>query len=214
MQAFSAKRAAPPCQMSRACTISIHIPKVGNRVGKVFPTLFEKILFISQPFDFILVRPGGFEPPAKSLEGSCSIHLSYGRVTRGDFSSRASAAGQGQRWGNGGATGRGNVQPSQHTNCWLPPHGGAHPSAPPRHRSNPDAPQAHPACAPSAPSAPSGASGAAWGSLGQSAPASQTIQQSVQMLNHRCRRGDKHLVPLSHFPPSIRPPLDVPRPAS
>lgn len=27
-----------------------------------------------------VVRPGGFEPPAKSLEGSCSVHLSYGRV--------------------------------------------------------------------------------------------------------------------------------------
>ena len=27
-----------------------------------------------------LARPGGFEPPAKSLEGSCSIHLSYERV--------------------------------------------------------------------------------------------------------------------------------------
>lgn len=50
----------------------------------------------------LLARPGGFEPPAKSLEGSCSIHLSYGRVTRGNFSSRAAAAGQGQGWGNGG----------------------------------------------------------------------------------------------------------------
>ena len=27
-----------------------------------------------------LARPGGFEPPAKSLEGSCSIHLSYERT--------------------------------------------------------------------------------------------------------------------------------------
>lgn len=27
-----------------------------------------------------VARPGGFEPPAKSLEGSCSIHLSYERV--------------------------------------------------------------------------------------------------------------------------------------
>ena len=27
-----------------------------------------------------LARPGGFEPPAKSLEGSGSIHLSYERV--------------------------------------------------------------------------------------------------------------------------------------
>src|SRR6266511_6288041 len=25
------------------------------------------------------VRPGGFEPPTNSLEGCCSIHLSYGR---------------------------------------------------------------------------------------------------------------------------------------
>lgn len=81
--------------------IPIHIPKVGNRVGKIFSTLFWKALFIIQPLDLILARPGGFEPPAKSLEGSCSIHLSYGRVTRGDFSSRASAAGQGQRAGNG-----------------------------------------------------------------------------------------------------------------
>lgn len=29
---------------------------------------------------FLVARPGGFEPPAKSLEGSCSIHLSYERV--------------------------------------------------------------------------------------------------------------------------------------
>src|SRR6266576_355065 len=28
------------------------------------------------------VRPGGFEPPTNSLEGCCSIHLSYGRVAR------------------------------------------------------------------------------------------------------------------------------------
>ncbi len=27
-----------------------------------------------------LMRPGGFEPPTNSLEGCCSIHLSYGRV--------------------------------------------------------------------------------------------------------------------------------------
>ena len=27
-----------------------------------------------------VARPGGFEPPTKSLEGSCSIHLSYERV--------------------------------------------------------------------------------------------------------------------------------------
>jgi hypothetical protein len=26
------------------------------------------------------VRPGGLEPPTNSLEGCCSIHLSYGRV--------------------------------------------------------------------------------------------------------------------------------------
>src|SRR2546422_2863350 len=26
------------------------------------------------------MRPGGFEPPTNSLEGCCSIHLSYGRV--------------------------------------------------------------------------------------------------------------------------------------
>src|ERR671930_453544 len=25
------------------------------------------------------MRPGGFEPPTNSLEGCCSIHLSYGR---------------------------------------------------------------------------------------------------------------------------------------
>ena len=28
---------------------------------------------------FSLARPEGFEPPAKSLEGSCSVQLSYGR---------------------------------------------------------------------------------------------------------------------------------------
>ena len=27
-----------------------------------------------------LMRPGGFEPPTNSLEGCCSIHLSYGRL--------------------------------------------------------------------------------------------------------------------------------------
>lgn len=27
-----------------------------------------------------MVRPEGFEPPTKSLEGSCSVHLSYERV--------------------------------------------------------------------------------------------------------------------------------------
>src|SRR2546422_2224625 len=27
------------------------------------------------------MRPGGFEPPTNSLEGCCSIHLSYGRST-------------------------------------------------------------------------------------------------------------------------------------
>ena len=32
------------------------------------------------PPDRSMARPGGFEPPAKSLEGSCSIHLSYERV--------------------------------------------------------------------------------------------------------------------------------------
>ena len=26
------------------------------------------------------MRPGGFEPPTNSLEGCCSIHLSYGRA--------------------------------------------------------------------------------------------------------------------------------------
>jgi hypothetical protein len=28
-----------------------------------------------------LARPGGLEPPASSLEGICSIQLSYGRMT-------------------------------------------------------------------------------------------------------------------------------------
>ena len=28
------------------------------------------------------VRPGGLEPPTRCLEGSRSIHLSYGRLTR------------------------------------------------------------------------------------------------------------------------------------
>ena len=27
----------------------------------------------------VAMRPGGFEPPTNSLEGCCSIHLSYGR---------------------------------------------------------------------------------------------------------------------------------------
>ena len=30
----------------------------------------------------ILARPAGLEPATPSLEGSCSIHLSYGRVDR------------------------------------------------------------------------------------------------------------------------------------
>ncbi len=29
------------------------------------------------------MRPGGFEPPTNSLEGCCSIHLSYGRERYG-----------------------------------------------------------------------------------------------------------------------------------
>ncbi len=29
----------------------------------------------------LVVRPEGFEPPTKSLEGSCSVQLSYGRST-------------------------------------------------------------------------------------------------------------------------------------
>ncbi len=28
------------------------------------------------------MRPGGFEPPTHSLEGCCSIQLSYGRILR------------------------------------------------------------------------------------------------------------------------------------
>src|SRR2546430_8578578 len=28
----------------------------------------------------VAMRPGGFEPPTNSLEGCCSIHLSYGRA--------------------------------------------------------------------------------------------------------------------------------------
>ena len=30
----------------------------------------------------VAMRPGGFEPPTNSLEGCCSIHLSYGRRVR------------------------------------------------------------------------------------------------------------------------------------
>ena len=30
--------------------------------------------------DNLLVRPRGIEPLARSLEGSCSIQLSYGRI--------------------------------------------------------------------------------------------------------------------------------------
>ena len=29
---------------------------------------------------FVEMRPKGLEPPAHCLEGSCSIHLSYGRT--------------------------------------------------------------------------------------------------------------------------------------
>ena len=29
----------------------------------------------------LLVRPGGLEPPTKSLGNSCSFHLSYGRTS-------------------------------------------------------------------------------------------------------------------------------------
>ena len=45
----------------------------------------------------LLARPGGFEPPAKSLEGSCSFQLSYGRV-KAKMNSRARAHGQGGAW--------------------------------------------------------------------------------------------------------------------
>ncbi len=34
--------------------------------------------FYRKPLKF-MARPGGFEPSAKSLEGSCSVQLSYGR---------------------------------------------------------------------------------------------------------------------------------------
>ena len=30
----------------------------------------------------VAMRPGGFEPPTNSLEGCCSVHLSYGRRVR------------------------------------------------------------------------------------------------------------------------------------
>lgn len=29
-----------------------------------------------------MARPEGFEPPTTSLEGRCSIRLSYGRITK------------------------------------------------------------------------------------------------------------------------------------
>ena len=56
----------------------------------------------------LLARPGGFEPPAKSLEGSCSFQLSYGRV-KAKMNSRARAHGQGGSLTGENAEG---VQPS------------------------------------------------------------------------------------------------------
>src|SRR5687767_2463586 len=39
------------------------------------------------------MRPGGFEPPTHSLEGCCSIHLSYGRSRTYNGSGRSSVNG-------------------------------------------------------------------------------------------------------------------------
>ena len=38
--------------------------------------------FPENPLSFFLARPRGIEPLTKSLEGSCSVHLSYGRSQR------------------------------------------------------------------------------------------------------------------------------------
>src|SRR5205814_7977295 len=35
---------------------------------------------VGYPLGSWRMRPGGFEPPTNSLEGCCSIHLSYGRA--------------------------------------------------------------------------------------------------------------------------------------
>ena len=37
-----------------------------------------------RPFDG-LVRPEGVEPPTHSFEGCCSIQLSYGRMSLGEY---------------------------------------------------------------------------------------------------------------------------------
>src|SRR6266498_2258621 len=44
------------------------------------------------------MRPGGFEPPTNSLEGCCSIHLSYGRANNlRTFAARAVCRSNGTR---------------------------------------------------------------------------------------------------------------------
>lgn len=44
-----------------------------------------------------LARPEGFEPPTTSLEGKCSIHLSYGRIKiRCESAKSTTFEGQGQ----------------------------------------------------------------------------------------------------------------------
>ena len=55
----------------------------GRLVGERPPRY--RIVPVANPvFREELARPAGFEPAATSLEGSCSIHLSYGRARQSD----------------------------------------------------------------------------------------------------------------------------------
>ncbi len=65
-----------PCRALLPCAWGTDGRHTGNKEKEktVTRNTGDRLFFVS------VARPGGFEPPAKSLEGSCSIHLSYERV--------------------------------------------------------------------------------------------------------------------------------------
>lgn len=72
--------------------VQITVPLTQCRyAGPIFLTMKKATVPKYRRLKF-MVRPGGFEPPAKSLEGSCSVHLSYGRVR--DFRNGVGSNGQ------------------------------------------------------------------------------------------------------------------------